>query len=97
MATMTIGKRKLKSRIMIEASVDENGADKILNETLNFLDYCAENPEGNNIPSKSADIGWHVFILHTADYAEFCNKLAGRFIHHNPYLKNGHLTCDNPR
>lgn len=24
------------------------------------------------------------FILHTADYAEFCDRIAGRFIHHRP-------------
>ncbi|WP_223884458.1 glycine-rich domain-containing protein [Micromonospora craniellae] len=30
------------------------------------------------------DIGWHTFILHTREYAEFCQRLAGRFIHHQP-------------
>jgi hypothetical protein len=28
--------------------------------------------------------GWHAFLLHTADYAEFCNRVADRFIHHLP-------------
>lgn len=30
------------------------------------------------------DIGWHTFLLHTRDYAEFCDRIAGRFIHHEP-------------
>ncbi|MBO0880719.1 MAG: hypothetical protein J2P17_10325, partial [Mycobacterium sp.] len=30
------------------------------------------------------DIGWHTFILYTKDYASFCNRVAGRFIHHEP-------------
>src|SRR6202035_1672681 len=35
-------------------------------------------------PSPEVDKGWHAFILHTADYAEFCEHVAGRFIHHLP-------------
>jgi hypothetical protein len=27
---------------------------------------------------------WHTFILHTADYRDFCNKYFGRMIDHNP-------------
>lgn len=30
------------------------------------------------------DIGWHTFILYTREYAAFCAKLAGHFIHHAP-------------
>jgi hypothetical protein len=30
------------------------------------------------------DKGWHAFILHTNDYAEFCQRVGGRFIHHRP-------------
>ncbi len=37
-------------------------------------------------PSKAVDVGWHTFILHTVDYAEFCERVAGRFIHHVPTL-----------
>ena len=34
---------------------------------------------------------WHIFILHTRDYAEFCHRYFGRFIHHEP------LPPDPPR
>lgn len=30
------------------------------------------------------DPGWHTFILHTQEYAAFCDLVAGRFIHHVP-------------
>jgi hypothetical protein len=30
------------------------------------------------------DLGWHAFILYTAEYAAFCDRVAGRFIHHSP-------------
>jgi hypothetical protein len=48
---------------------------------------CACYPDGHLSPSETVDTGWHAFILHTADYAEFCQRIAGRFIHHRP---NGH-------
>ena len=35
-------------------------------------------------PSELVDIGWHTFVLYTRDYAEFCDRVAGRFIHHVP-------------
>ncbi len=33
---------------------------------------------------ESIDIVWHAFILHTKEYAEFCGKFFGRFVHHLP-------------
>ncbi|GAA0970218.1 hypothetical protein GCM10009555_018760 [Acrocarpospora macrocephala] len=34
--------------------------------------------------SPRVGVGWHVFILHTREYAAFCEGLAGRFLHHAP-------------
>ncbi|GLW29072.1 glycine-rich domain-containing protein [Actinoplanes regularis] len=57
--------------------------DRILDQALAFLGTCsvATEPVG---PSEAVDIGWHTFILYTTEYAEFCNRVAGRFIHHVP-------------
>ena len=35
-------------------------------------------------PSEEQDKMWHHFIIHTMDYASFCEKYLGRFIHHLP-------------
>jgi hypothetical protein len=35
-------------------------------------------------PSRLVDPGWHVFVLHTREYREFCRQIAGRFIDHVP-------------
>jgi len=35
-------------------------------------------------PSDLVDLGWHTFILHTREYADFCARIGGRFIHHVP-------------
>ncbi|OEJ24382.1 hypothetical protein AR457_07390 [Streptomyces agglomeratus] len=36
------------------------------------------------MPSDDVAKGYHAFILHTKAYAEFCDRHAGRFLHHNP-------------
>jgi hypothetical protein len=36
------------------------------------------------MPSQSVDVAWHEFILSTRAYADFCNKVIGRFVHHTP-------------
>ncbi|MFF0254285.1 glycine-rich domain-containing protein [Micromonospora zamorensis] len=56
---------------------------RILDQALAFLGACAVTAEPIG-PSALVDIGWHTFILHTRDYAEFCHRIAGRFIHHEP-------------
>ncbi|WP_223874049.1 glycine-rich domain-containing protein [Salinispora vitiensis] len=58
-------------------------ADRILDQALAFLGAAAVTtvPIG---PSDLVDIGWHTFILYTRDYAAFCDRVAGRFIHHDP-------------
>jgi hypothetical protein len=36
------------------------------------------------MPSKVVDDLWHEFILHSRDYASFCDKAFGGFLHHTP-------------
>jgi hypothetical protein len=33
---------------------------------------------------QAMDEMWHAFVLHTKDYAEFCDRYLGRFVHHLP-------------
>lgn len=75
---------RLVGRVQKDEGVDKEMAERIVNSTLRFLDMCAKNPEKRFSPSPLVDAGWHVFILYTQDYAEFCKKTAGRFIHHEP-------------
>ncbi|WFE44758.1 hypothetical protein [Verrucosispora sp. WMMD1129] len=56
---------------------------RILDQALAFLGTCAT-ATGPLGPSDLVDIGWHTFILHTREYADFCQRIAGRFIHHQP-------------
>jgi hypothetical protein len=69
---------------MADSSLDHPTAERIMEQALAFLAACARNPGTRLAPSQEVDKGWHAFLLFTADYAEFCDRVAGRFIHHLP-------------
>jgi hypothetical protein len=75
---------KLTYRVVIDDGHGVDTAERIIEQALAFLLACARYPDGHLSPSGMVDAGWHAFILHTADYAEFCDRIAGRFIHHRP-------------
>ncbi|TXS36912.1 glycine-rich domain-containing protein [Streptomyces sp. OR43] len=59
-------------------------ARRIIGQTAAFLAASTALPSVALAPSKPVDVGWHTWILHTVDYAAFCDRIAGRFIHHVP-------------
>jgi hypothetical protein len=78
---------KLVDRVMRDEQVTEGYAERVIDQTLVFLIACAGNGSGLKLsPSTPVDPGWHAFVLHTEDYAEFCQRVAGRFIHHRPIM-----------
>lgn len=79
-------------RAEIELRLVEGGMDSLeskvaLDNSLIFLRAIAENPGIQLTPSEKVDEAWHSLILFTKDYAAYCEKVAGRFIHHNPHKK----------
>ncbi|WP_329521326.1 hypothetical protein [Spirillospora sp. NBC_01491] len=50
------------------------------------LKAVTDNPAIRIVPDISVDPGWHAFIEHTIEYAEFCDRIAGRFLHHVPIM-----------
>nr|WP_155921547.1 hypothetical protein [Mesorhizobium sp. L2C054A000] len=42
--------------------------------------------EGVIAPTPQIDKAWHVFLLFTRDYAEFCHSSCGRSVHHRPRI-----------
>ncbi|MEV7013252.1 hypothetical protein [Streptosporangium sp. NPDC051022] len=75
---------RLTTRIRIDHPEHADIAEPIMEQALAFLATCAANPGAALGPSDLVDIGWHTLILYTADYADFCDRVAGRFIHHTP-------------
>ncbi|MBC6458046.1 hypothetical protein HKK72_09055 [Actinomadura sp. HBU206391] len=76
--------RKLVRRIVADEEIGQAMAERIMGQALAFLKACADNPGAGLAPSPVVEIGWHAFVLHTREYAAFCERVAGRFIHHEP-------------
>lgn len=51
-----------------------------------FLWLCWAYPDENIVPNSVIDQFWHLHILDTRRYADDCQKIFGRMLHHNPYL-----------
>jgi len=58
-------------------------AEQIADQAIAFL-VTAATASVPMVPSDDVDLGLHALILHTKEYAELCEKYAGRFLHHNP-------------
>ena len=84
---------RLVGRIVIDEQIPRPTAELAMDEGLRFLRECAERPDDRRSPSRVADIGWHTFILFTKEYAAFCDRVAGHFIHHVPELGGGDGDC----
>jgi len=51
-----------------------------------FLTLNLKYPDRPHVPSHDMDVFWHYHILDTLKYAEDCELIFGRFLHHFPYL-----------
>lgn len=76
-----------------------NDIDKLELEYKQFLYLIAINPNEMVVPwTQDLDDLWHEHILDTQKYADDCQKIFGRFIHHNPHVPKGtskHSTAYN--
>src|SRR5258707_6111299 len=80
----------LTSRIVKDEGIEPAMAERIVDQALGFLQLCAKSDGTASYgPSEMVDIGWHTLILYTRDYAELCQRVAGRFIHHCPTDEEG--------
>jgi hypothetical protein len=52
------------------------------NENLNFLFIMDDE-------MKSIDQMWHIFLLYTKDYMDFCERYFGEYLHHLPDIVPG--------
>jgi hypothetical protein len=75
---------QLVRRISADDGLDDNLAERVVDQAIAFLAACAHNTLVPLSPSALVDIGWHAFLLHTREYATFCHEVAGRFLHHVP-------------
>ncbi|MDT9690228.1 hypothetical protein Q5762_18150 [Streptomyces sp. P9(2023)] len=63
-------------------------ARRVMNEALAFLWVVGTTGKGEVMaPSAVVDPGWHAFMLHTQEYADWCAAQFGYFLHHAPNSK----------
>ncbi len=60
-------------------------AEQVMDQAIGFLCVIALNPGKMFSPAPLPDIGWHTFLLYTREYMAFCQRVAGRYIHHSPF------------
>lgn len=75
---------RLVARLVAEEKHSPAFATRVMDQALAFLGASAKHRGEPLSPSRAVDPGWHVFVLHTRDYREFCRGVAGRFIDHVP-------------
>lgn len=69
------------------AGTSRERAHEIFTDLLGWL-WLSEHRLQNHLtthmiaPLKTIDSMWHVFILHTRAYSEFCQHYFGRYLHH---------------
>ena len=71
-------------RYQNKLGLDQQQARQLFEDTKRFL-FLAGTVPGKWSPTKAIDEGWHAFLLFTKDYAQFCQRFFGRFIHHEPH------------
>ncbi len=75
---------KLVGYMVKEKDMERSLAERIMDQALGFLKLISVTPGRTFCPSKTVDIGWHAFLMHTRDYTAFCNEINGQYIHHEP-------------
>lgn len=75
--------KDLIERLMEKMSLTQPKAQALKDDMLRFLYLCGTNNE-HFAPPETIDEAWHHFILFTKDYAVFCKRYFGSFIHHSP-------------
>lgn len=43
-----------------------------------------DDPNAALVCDLEPDLAWHMFLLYTAEYCEFCRDVAGVYLHHDP-------------
>jgi hypothetical protein len=83
----------LKSRVAPTPAI----ADLLFTEIKRYLVLCEAAPETSyGMFSALVDEAWHIFVLHTREYADFGQRYFGRYLHHVPTDTGAATPRDTP-
>jgi hypothetical protein len=74
----------LEERLRHDALIADSEICTAIDRFKNFMFLNAIGYSRLNVPIMEIDIVWHTFLLFTAEYADFCDRYIGRFVHHVP-------------
>lgn len=74
----------IRARYMRQYEVPESVALEHEAELKKYLALCAVCNGKHYGMSPVIDDLWHTFLIYTQEYAQFCDRVAGRFLHHAP-------------
>ncbi len=81
---------KIVNYVVLEnPELSESDIRKAEVEYKNYIYLTLLTGEFLSIPTRIVDFIWHAHILHTKDYINFCNSVAGGYIHHAPVEYSG--------
>lgn len=86
----TINLSNVKRKLLEEQSWEPAMLESVERLYRKFLALMLLDPDGSHVPTGPVDRLWHVHILDTVAYAADCERVFGRFVHHNPYLGLGY-------
>ena len=75
---------RVADAIAREDGLDRETAGKALDQAIIFIHAAGQHYRLGLVPSKTVDIAWDRLVLYSHIYADLCQRLAGRFIHHTP-------------
>ena len=90
-AIQALDLESVKQRVM-DAELGEGWtreyAESVEGAYRNYLTMLVKHPEAfeDIVVSKDVDEFWHTHILHTMKYTEDCEKVFGKYLHHNPHV-----------
>jgi len=67
-----------------DGAISPDVVSDAITEYRKFMTLIANGHRGLSMISATVDEVWHAHILHTKDYADFCQQAIGRFVHHQP-------------
>ena len=76
----------LLERLLGQRSMPEGIIKRAIEEYRRFMTLVVLGGDHLDMFSGEVDEVWHAHILFTRQYAEFCQAVYGRFIHHDPVL-----------
>lgn len=74
----------VEDRLRKEGAIQPDLIAPAVTEYRKFMALIAAGNQGLSMISPIVDEVWHAHILHTMDYAAFCQTMIGRFVHHQP-------------